>query len=80
VASKRRIAGRVGSSGGPGSGSLVFPPPAEFSEPQVLQEREADQRHERVMVEPGPAPPLEVIEPELLLELLVRLLLSSSAP
>lgn len=49
-----------------------FSPPAPFTEAEVLQEDEADHRQEPVMAQPEPAPALEVIEPELFLELLVR--------
>src|SRR3712207_8577711 len=40
----------------------------------MLQEGERDQRHQGVVVQPGPGPPLEVVEAELFLQLLVRLL------
>src|SRR5690348_4294281 len=73
ASSARRSAGSVGC-GGPARGGPVFPPPADLPEPQVLEERKADERHQRVVVQPAPSPALEVIEPELLLELLVRLL------
>src|SRR3982751_58890 len=65
------MAGRLGAGGGPGSGAIsaLFPP-----EPQVLQEGEGQQAQERVVMEPAPGPPLEVVEPELVLELLVQLL------
>src|SRR3954471_23439970 len=68
---RRRMAGRLGAGGGPGSGAIsaLFPP-----EPQVLQEGEGQQAQERVVMEPAPGPPLEVVEPELVLELLVQLL------
>src|SRR4051812_37517413 len=66
----RRTAGRLGAGGGPGSAAPgLFPP-----EPQVLQEGEGEQAQERVVMEPAPGPPLEVVEPELVLELLVQLL------
>ena len=40
----------------------------------MLQEREGDERHQRVAVQACPGAALEVVEPELILELLVRLL------
>src|SRR3954462_5319372 len=57
--------------GGPGWGavSALFPP-----EPQVLQEGEGEQAQQRVVVQPAPAPALEVVQPQLVLELLVHLL------
>src|SRR4051812_11723147 len=67
----RRTAGRVGWGGGPGEpASLFFPRP----EPQVLEERERDHGHQRVPVQAGPGAALEVVEAELLLHPLVRLL------
>ena len=68
---RRRMAGRLGAGGGPGSGavSALFPP-----EPQVLQEGEGEQAQQRVVVQAAPAAPLEVVEPQLVLELLVHLL------
>src|SRR3982751_2135335 len=65
------MAGRLGAGGGPGSGAIsaLFPP-----EPQVLQEGEGQQAQERVVVQAAPAPPPEVVQPELALELLVQLL------
>src|ERR671917_1211375 len=68
----RRTAGKVGWGGGPVA--RIFPPLATPPEPQVLQEGEADQHHQGVMVQPGPGPSLEVVEAELLLHRLVRLL------
>jgi hypothetical protein len=41
--------------------------------PQMLENGEGDHRHERAMVQASPAPVLEVVEPEFLLHLLVRL-------
>src|ERR671929_532415 len=66
-----RTAGRLGTGGGPGSvpAATLFPP-----EPQVLQEGEGEQAQERVVVQPAPGAALEVVEPELVLELLVQLL------
>src|SRR3954465_10209116 len=67
----RRTAGRLGRGGGPGS----VPATGLFSpEPQVLQEGEGEQAQERVVVQPAPAAALEVVEPQLVLELLVQLL------
>ena len=40
----------------------------------MLREGERDQRHQGVVVQPGPGPPLEVVEAEFFLQLLVRLL------
>src|ERR687884_1372520 len=66
-----RTAGRLGAGGGPGSvpAALLFPP-----EPQVLQEGEGEQAQQRVVVQAAPAPALEVVQPQLVLELLVHLL------
>src|SRR3954454_13648184 len=47
----------------------AFPP-----EPQVLQEGEGELAQQRVVVQPAPAPALEVVQPQLVLELLVHLL------
>src|SRR4051795_10529852 len=68
---RRRTAGRLGRGGGPGSGGVatLFSP-----EPQVLQEGEGEPAQERVVVQPAPRAALEVVEAQLLLELLVRLL------
>ena len=68
---RRRMAGRLGRGGGPGSGGVpaLFPP-----EPQVLEEGEGELAQERVVVQAAPAPTLEVVQPQLLLELLVHLL------
>src|SRR5690606_35185395 len=74
----RRIAGSEGSGGPPARCRCpTFSPPdgsLDLLEPQVLKEREADERHQRMVVQPGPTPPVEVVQPKLLLELLVRLL------
>jgi hypothetical protein len=43
-------------------------------EPQVLEEGKADERQQRVVVQAAPGAPLEVVEPEFFLQLLVRLL------
>src|SRR3954447_17736754 len=64
---RRRMAGRLGARGGPGSApaSVLFPP-----EPQVLQEGEGQQAQQRVVVQPAPGAALEVVQPQLVLELL----------
>ena len=65
AASARRIAGSVGSGGGPahaGGTGLFFPPPAGLAEPPVLEEGEADHGYHRVVVQPGPRAPLKVVE------------------
>src|SRR4051812_24999321 len=69
--SMRRTAGRVGWGGGPGEPASLFPP---RPEPQMLEERERDHGHQRVPVQTGPGAALEMVEAELLLHLLVRLL------
>src|SRR5215203_4502872 len=68
---RRRMAGRLGPGGGPGSGgvSALFSPEAE-----VLEEGEGEPAQERVVVQAAPAPALEMVQPQLLLELLVHLL------
>src|SRR3954453_13609334 len=69
---RRRTAGRLGRGGGPGSGGgagLFFPPPQ-----GGVEEGEGEPAQERVVVQPAPGAALEVVEAELLLELLVRLL------
>src|ERR1700752_3658340 len=68
----RRSSGSVGLGGGVFRGRF-FPPPCGL-EPQVLEVGERDAGHERVSVQAGPGSPLEVVEPEFLLELLMRLL------
>src|SRR3954451_24470955 len=67
----RRIAGRLGRGGGPGSGGVptLFPP-----EPQVLEEGEGELAQQGVGVQAAPGAPLEVVEAELVLHLLVHLL------
>ena len=74
---RRRMAGRLGWSGGPGSDGLppLFPP-----EPQVLEEGEGELAQERVVVQPAPGAALEVVEAQLLLELLVAPARTPSAP
>ena len=68
---RRRIAGRLGLGGGPGSdgvGALFSP------EPEVLEEGEGELAQERVVVQAAPAPALEVVQAQLILHLLVHLL------
>ena len=48
--------------------------PARGGEPQVLEERVRDHGHQRMAMKTGPGAALEVVEAELLLHLLVRLL------
>ena len=70
---RRRIAGRLGLGGGPGSdgvGALFSP------EPQMLEESKGELAEEGVVVQPAPAPALEVVEAQLVLHLLVHLLAS----
>src|ERR687889_277956 len=68
---RRRMAGGLGGGGGRGWGGFpALSPP----EPQVLEEGEGEPAQERVVVQPAPGAALEVVEAELLLELLVRLL------
>ena len=68
---RRRIAGRLGPGGGPGSGGVLalFPP-----EPQVLEEGEGELAQKRVVVQAAPAAAFEMVEAQLVLHLLVRLL------
>src|SRR4051794_3003220 len=68
----RRISGSEGCGGGP-LRSTFFPPPRRPQAP-VLQVGEGNAGHQRVPVQAGPGPALEVAEAELLLELLVPLL------
>src|SRR5689334_24971108 len=70
--SMRRTAGRVGWGGGPPGEPAPLSSPR--PEPRVLEERERDHGHQRVPVQAGPGAALEVVEAELLLRLLVRLL------
>jgi hypothetical protein len=65
-----RTTGKLGWGGGP---TVLFPPPC-GGEALVLEERQGDQGHQRVPVQPGPGAALEVVEPEFLLEPLMRLL------
>ena len=73
---RRRMAGRLGAGGGPGSGGV---PPLFSPEPQVLQEGEGQQAQERVVVQPAPRASLEVVQPQLVLELLVHLFADPSS-
>ena len=72
----RRMAGRLGWGGGLplGSGLHLFSPPADGSEPQVLEVGEGHAGHQRVSVQAGPGPSLEMPQSEFLLELLMGLL------
>lgn len=73
---RRRIAGRLGRGGGPGSGGVpaLFPP-----EPKVLEEGVGQLAQERVVVQAAPGAALEVVEAQLVLELLVHLLADPSS-
>src|SRR3954453_16609497 len=67
---RRRMAGRLGRGGGPPwRQSAPFSP-----ESQVLQEGEGKLAQEHVVVQAAPAPTLEVVQPQLFLELLMQLL------
>ena len=68
----RRISGSEGCGGGP-LGSTFFSP-TRSPEAPVLQIGESDAGHQRVPMQAGPGPTLEVAEAEVLFELLVRLL------
>src|SRR3954467_2174778 len=64
------MAGRLGRGGGPPlRQSAPFSP-----ESQVLQEGEGELAQERLVVQGAPAPTLEVVQPQLFLELLMQLL------
>ena len=67
----RLMLGRLGCGGGPLA--FLFSPLGGL-EALILQETECDQRHQRMPMQPPPRAALEVIEPELFLELLVGLL------
>jgi hypothetical protein len=69
VSSARRTAGKVGWGGGPVA--RIFPPLATLPKPEVLQEGEGDQHHQGMVVQAGPGSPLEVVETELFLHLLM---------
>ena len=68
------MAGRVGCGGGPGAAGSLFSPPAGLLEPQVLEDGEGDQRHQRVPMQARPGAALEGVEAKLLLQLLMGLL------
>lgn len=68
---RRRTSGRLGPGGGPGSGGVgaLFSP-----EPQMLEEGEGQLAQKQVVVQAAPAPALEMVQAQLVLELLVHLL------
>ena len=66
------MAGSVGWGGGPAS--VIFSPLRQAGEAEILKEREGDHDQDGVMVQTVPTAPLEVIESEFLLHLLVSLL------
>src|SRR3954451_6023342 len=68
----RRISGSDGCGGGP-LRPTFFSPTRRLQAP-VLQISKGDAGHQRVAMQAGPGPALEVAETELLLELLVHLL------
>ena len=68
------MAGSVGWGGGLGSPSVIFSPLRLVGEAEMLEEREGDHDQDGVMVQTVPTAPLEVIESEFLLHLLVSLL------
>src|SRR4051812_32174947 len=72
----RRTAGRVGDGGGPGTRRDIFPRPRRAlpSKAKVLQVGAGHAGHQRVPVQAGPGPALEVVETQFLFELLVPLL------
>ena len=72
----RRTAGRLGDGGGPGIQTRIFPRPRRAlpSKATVLQVGEGHAGHQRVPVQTGPGPTLEMAEAQLLFELLVSLL------
>ena len=72
----RRTAGRLGDGGGPGIQARIFPRPRRAlpSKATVLQVGEGHAGHQRVPVQAGPGPTLEVAETEFLLKLLMPLL------
>src|SRR5215212_2629620 len=69
--SRRRMAGKLGCGGGP---PAVLFPPLSGCQALMLQEQVRDQRHQGMPVQAPPRAALEVIQPELFLELLMRLL------
>ena len=71
----RLMAGSDGCGGGPGAAGFgFFPRLRGLQEAVVLQVGEGHHAQQRVMVQPQPGAALEVVETELVLELLVRLL------
>jgi hypothetical protein len=71
VRRRRRTSGSEGTGGGPASprcAGLAFPP-----EPQVLQEGEGELAQQGVVVQAAPRAALEMVQPQLVLELLVHL-------
>src|SRR3954453_19704277 len=72
----RRTAGRLGDGGGPGTRRGIFPRPRRMmlGEAAVLEVGEGDEGHQGGRVQPRPGAPLEMVETQLLLELLMRLL------
>src|SRR3954464_10005040 len=73
---RRRTSGRLGCGGGPGWSGQPAPP--FFPEPSLLQESESPGRQQDVMPQGAPTSALEMVEPKLFLELLVRLLANPS--
>ena len=71
-----RTAGRLGDGGGPGRREVIFSPPRPtmFGEAEMLQVGAGDAHHQRVSMQPRQGAPLEVVEAEFVLELLVGLL------
>jgi hypothetical protein len=72
----RRTVGRLGDGGGPGTRRNIFPRPRRAlpGEAEVLQPGEGYAGHQRVPMQTGPRPALEVAQAQLLLQLLMRLL------
>jgi len=64
------MAGRLGCGGGP----LGFFPPPHGRKALVLQEAERDQRHQRVPMQAPPRAAFKMVQAQLFLELLMRLL------
>ena len=69
-------AGRLGDGGGPGTLACIFPPPRPMilGDAQALEIGERDAAHHRAPVQPCPRATLDMAQPKLSLELLVRLL------
>ena len=65
------MAGRLGFGGGP---LLFLFSPCGGVQAEMLQEQVGDQRQQRMPMQAPPGAALKMIEPEFLLELLVRLL------